>query len=238
MHPGAGVSAGFEDAAGMVLAGGQSSRMGRDKALVQLHGSPLVELAVRTMHEADLPVSITGGRAALAAYAPMIDDEIGLGPLSGIVKALEATAARWAVFMPIDLPLLPPSLLRLLLDQARIRESLATLAAVNGFVQTFPVVLDRAILPSLKVELAAGRRGCFAGFQAAAAALDCAVTVVPVETLVQAGQVEHPAGLPASWWFLNVNSQDDLRRAERFTALGQSRKLDVNARAAAPEIAS
>jgi molybdopterin-guanine dinucleotide biosynthesis protein A len=228
MHPGAGVSAGFEDAAGMVLAGGQSSRMGRDKALVQLHGSPLVELAVRTMHEADLPVSIAGGRAALAAYAPMIDDEIGLGPLSGIVKALEATAARWAVFMPIDLPLLPPSLLRLLLDQARIRESLATLAAVNGFVQTFPVVLDRAILPSLKVELAAGRRGCFAGFQAAAA----------VETLVQAGQVEHPAGLPASWWFLNVNSQDDLRRAERFTALGQSRKLDVNARAAAPEIAS
>jgi hypothetical protein len=65
------------------------------------------------------------------------------------------------------------------------------------------------------------------------------VTVVPVETLVQAGQVAHPAQLPTSWWFLNVNAVEDLRRAERFTALGQSRKLDVNAPvAAAPEITS
>jgi hypothetical protein len=40
------------------------------------------------------------------------------------------------------------------------------------------------------------------------------VMVVPVEMLIQAGQLSHPKGLPAAWWFHNVNSAEDLRRAE------------------------
>ena len=87
------------------------------------------------------------------------------------------------------------------------------MASVNGFAQTFPVVLDRAVLPMLLRELQSGRGGCFSAFQAAAAGLGEAVTVIPVEPLVQCGQVAHPRSLPATWWFLNVNTAHDLRRA-------------------------
>jgi hypothetical protein len=75
-------------------------------------------------------------------------------------------------------------------------------------------VLDHAVLPALAAELVAGRKGCFAAFQAAAAVLGQPVSVVPVELLVQSGQLAHPDGIPPSRWFLNLNSPDDLDRAE------------------------
>jgi len=74
--------------------------------------------------------------------------------------------------------------------------------------------VDRAALPLLRSELEAGRGGCFAGFQAACAALGEPVSVLPVELLVQCGQVSHPDALPPALWFLNVNSPADLQRAE------------------------
>ena len=63
-------------------------------------------------------------------------------------------------------------------------------------------------------ELASGRLGCFRAFQAAANSFHQTVAVLPVELLVQAGQIANPLGLPATWWFLNANTPGDLRRAQ------------------------
>jgi molybdopterin-guanine dinucleotide biosynthesis protein A len=203
------------DAAGFVLAGGRSSRMGTDKALVRLGGQPLMARAVRIFQDAGLVVSVAGGDSALATFAPVVEDrQPGLGPLAGICAALASTSRRWAVFLPVDLPLLPASLAAYLLQQARITGSSVTLPSVNGFAQTFPVVLNRATLPMLERELNSGQRGCFSAFQAAAAGLGEAAAVVPVELLLQAGQIAHPSALPAVHWFLNLNTVENLRRAE------------------------
>jgi molybdopterin-guanine dinucleotide biosynthesis protein A len=203
------------DAVGFVLAGGQSSRMGANKALVELGGRPLVAHAIVVLREAGLAASIAGGQPSLGAFAPLVEDRRpGLGPLSGVCAALEMVAARWAVFVPVDLPLLPASLVACLLRHAWITESIATLPSVNGFTQTFPAVLQRSALPVLERELEAGRGGCFSAFQAAAESAGEKVSVVPVESLVQCGQVAHPQGQPAAWWFLNVNTPENLRRAE------------------------
>jgi molybdopterin-guanine dinucleotide biosynthesis protein A len=120
------------------------------------------------------------------------------------------------LFVPVDLPLLPASLLWLLQNNAQITENAVTLTSVAGFIETFPVVLDRMVLPALRAEFDAGRRGCFAAFRTAAAALGQQMNVVAVERLVQARQVEHPIALPPSRWFFNVNSEIDLRRAHAF----------------------
>ena len=135
------------DAAGFVLAGGQSSRMGRDKALLPFAGRPLIAHALATLREAGLPAAIAGAdpaaNSALAAYAPIVPDpQPGLGPLAGICAALEAASTRFAVFLPVDLPLLPSSLIAYLLHHARITGRAVTVPSVNGFAQTFPVVLD------------------------------------------------------------------------------------------------
>ena len=203
------------EAAGFVLAGGRSTRMGRDKALVELAGQPLIAHALGILSDAGLAAAIAGGQSSLASFAPLVpDSQPDLGPLSGLCSALASNPARWAVFLSIDLPFLPASLLTYLLRHAQITERAVTLSSVNGFPQTFPAVVDRAALPWLERELAAGRRGCFSAFQCAAAALDQPVSVLAAEPLVQCGQVAHPQALPPARWFMNLNSADELRRAE------------------------
>ena len=201
--------------AGFVLAGGQSSRMGRDKALVSFAGLPLVERALGVLRQAGVPAAIVGARPSLAASAPVVADRApGLGPLGGICAALAATQARWAVFLPVDMPLLPAALVAYLLARARLTGTVITVPSVGGFAETFPAVLHRTVLPALQAQLKSGRSGCFAAFQAAAASLNSAVAVVPAERLAQSGVVSHPGALPPVFWFLNANRPEDLGRAE------------------------
>jgi molybdopterin-guanine dinucleotide biosynthesis protein A len=202
------------NAAGFVLAGGESSRMGTDKALVAFNGQPLIRRAIDILRAAGLPVSIAGARSPLESYGPVVPDaEPGLGPLAGICAALKSTSAKHAVFLPVDLPQMPASLVVYLLGHARITGSAITVSTVNAFPETFPVVLDRETLPALQQELAAGHRGCYSAFQSAAASLGQSVAAPPVEVLVQSGQVAHPDALPPARWFLNVNAPADLNRA-------------------------
>jgi molybdopterin-guanine dinucleotide biosynthesis protein A len=201
------------NAAGFVLAGGQSTRMGADKALIQLDGQALVVRALNTVREAGLTASIAGARSSLTNYAPVIED-CGQGPLSGICAALASSSAQYAVFLPVDLPLLPASLLMFLLRHAQVTGAAVTVPSVNGFAQTFPAVVDRASLGTLQSSLTEGDGGCFTAFRAAAVQLDMPFSVVAVELLAQCGQVNHPDSLPASLWFLNVNTPQDLERAQ------------------------
>jgi molybdenum cofactor guanylyltransferase len=211
------------DATGVVLAGGRSRRMGRDKALLDFGGRPLIARALSILHEAGLPATIAAARPDLGSFAPVVEDqvsgegEISRGPLAGVCAALASSAAPHAVFLSVDLPLVPASLLAYLLRHARITASGVTVASLNGRAQTFPAVIDRSLLPALEMELAAGRLGCLTAFEAAAARERRRFCAVPVEYLVQSGQVAHPQGLPAAHWFLNVNTPADLERAARLT---------------------
>lgn len=203
------------DTVGFVLAGGKSTRMGRDKASLSFAGQPLAARALSLLHEAGLEASFAGSVPALRSLAPVVEDlEPELGPLGGICAALASTTARRAIFLPVDMPLLPASLVNLLVHHAQVTMRAVTLPSVSGFAQTFPAVLDRALLPALAAELAAGRRGCYSAFQAATASLGQRISPLPIELLVQAGQLTHPQAVPASRWFLNLNSPNELERAE------------------------
>ena len=203
------------DAAGFVLAGGRSSRMGRDKALLMLGGRPLIAHALSTLRAADLSASIAGAHGGLTEFAPVVADVASSrGPLAGVCGALASSSARFAVFVPIDLPFLPPSLLVYLLHHARITGRAVTVPSLAGFAQTFPAVIDRCALPVLQSELHSGRNGCFAAFQAASARLGQSASIVPVEFLAQAGHAFHPHGLPPIVWFSNLNTPADAEQAE------------------------
>jgi molybdopterin-guanine dinucleotide biosynthesis protein A len=127
---------------------------------------------------------------------------------------MAGTSARFAVFLPVDLPLLPPSLIAYLLHHARITGHAITVPSMNGFIQTFPAVLERSALPELQNELHSGQRGCLSAFRAAADGLSQPIAGLDVELLAQSGQISHPLGLPPVRWFLNVNAVQDLHRAE------------------------
>jgi len=207
----AGPEAAFE-AAGFVLAGGQSSRMGTDKALLELNGEPLIVCALQTLRRAGLTTAIAGASSELSAYGQVIEDA-GQGPLSGICAALASTDARLVVFTSVDMPLLPAALIGYLLEHARQTGAGITLISVNGFVQTFPVVIHRSLLPALADELKNGKGTCLSAFRVAAGYGSRPFRILPLENLVQAGQLEDPYGLPPAFWFLNINTPDDFDRA-------------------------
>lgn len=218
------------DAKGFVLGGGQSSRMGRDKALLEFGGRPLVAHALDIFQEAGIPATIAGApssaRASLQVFAPIVEDASpGLGPLTGICAALSVVSARYAVFLPVDLPLLPASLLVYLLRHARITGSAVTVCSVSGFTQTFPAVLDRAALPALQNEFDSQRYGCLSAFRAASAAAGQSISSIAVELLAQTGEVSDPLGLPPIRWFLNLNTPDDLAQAEALRVTHRRRRI-------------
>ncbi len=201
------------DAAGFVLAGGQSKRMGQDKTLVQVGGKPLIERALSILKGAGLSAAIAGARSNLSAYGAVVPDD-GQGPLSGVCAALRATEAEFSVIVPVDMPLLPSSLVRVMLDRAAVTDARVTVVEANGFAQTFPAVIHRSALEPLASELAAGRRRCFAAFESAAQSFGQRLESVPVEVLAQAGQVAHPLGIAPAFWFLNLNRTENLPQVE------------------------
>jgi molybdenum cofactor guanylyltransferase len=105
----------------VILAGGESSRMGRDKAWVECEGQPLIARAFFIVRASGIEEIYISGRAGVdysALRCPvLLDRESGSGPLGGIERALEATAAPLMLVLAVDLPRMTAAFLRRLAER-------------------------------------------------------------------------------------------------------------------------
>ena len=107
---------------GVILAGGKSSRMGQDKAALQLGGESLLQRAQKTLQATGCGLVLLSGQPRPDWRGSNIPDLApGTGPVGGIISVLQAVATQSAtvVFIPVDAPLLSPDLLQMLLTQAQ-----------------------------------------------------------------------------------------------------------------------
>lgn len=100
----------------VILAGGESRRMGRDKAWVELGGKSLIAIAVEKVRQLGVGEVFISGRAG-ADYATLkcpvlLDLEPGFGPLGGIERALHVTRSPLLLVLAVDLPHMTDALLR------------------------------------------------------------------------------------------------------------------------------
>ncbi|WP_158748754.1 molybdenum cofactor guanylyltransferase [Acidobacterium sp. S8] len=194
---------------GFVLAGGRSTRMGRDKALLHYNGRPLVEHAVGLLREAELEPYIVGTRADLATYAPVIEDlHPDCGPLGGMEAALAATGSEWNVFLPVDLPLLPVIFLRYLKERVGITAAEATIPSFAGRPQPLCAVYSRSLLGGIRRAIAGGDYKVMRTVETAASARE--IDVFGVEAV--AACADWPVRSPLYRWFQNVNTPADFAR--------------------------
>jgi len=213
-----------ESAAGFVLAGGRSSRMGSDKALALFGGVPLIQVALQTFDAVGISAHIAGSRSdfssfALSLFAAQIPDTFAeTGPLGGIHAALSVSDAEWNLFLPVDLPLMPSSLLACLLQRAILTGAPVTAVRLNGRIEPFPVVLHRAVLPSITQRLQEGNSACHAAWQSIPLELGSSLDAVPVEYLHQCGHCSNPRGLPPALWFQSANTPAELLLLNRLGA--------------------
>lgn len=144
---------------GVVLAGGASLRMGRDKALLDWEGGPLVaRVAARLASVLPEVVVVTKRPADLEGLGlPVVEDTVPeQTPLAGILTALRAGGGRTVFVAACDMPFVNPGLVRFLVERSPGYD--AVIPVRGGRLEPLHAVWSAGALPGLERALAAGER--------------------------------------------------------------------------------
>lgn len=103
-----------------ILAGGKSRRMGRDKTFLEFNGVPMIHRVIDAIkpHVKDMVIIANKPQEELLNLGiPVHEDKIrGMGPLSGLYTAFEATGAGELLLAACDMPLIKPEVIEFLVD--------------------------------------------------------------------------------------------------------------------------
>jgi molybdopterin-guanine dinucleotide biosynthesis protein A len=204
----------FDRVSGILLAGGRSTRMGKDKALLPLPGNQdhsfvghLASLLALFCREVLLVVRDSAQALEYEALVPggvriLIDEIPGTGPLMGLytgLKAMDPTSSH-ALLLAVDMPFVQPALLSFLLSQPLTGELIVPL--VERQPQVLLAVYPRTALQHVEACLGEGRRD-----------LRSLLAVCPVRYLEEAQLREVDPQLRS---FVNVNTPEEMQRGATF----------------------
>lgn len=135
------------------LAGGKSSRMGKDKGLVLLNGKPLISYLIETIGSLGLPVSIISNEPIYESFGyPVFPDLVKeKGPLGGIFTALSNTESDQCLILSCDSPFTGKAVIQKLISEA-VPDQI-TLGQLSGKLLPFPGVYPRSLKQKLKQRL-------------------------------------------------------------------------------------
>jgi molybdenum cofactor guanylyltransferase len=222
-----------------VLAGGRSSRMGRDKAMLALGGKTLLARAVETLRGVASEVTVLGERQQLeGADRALPDLHSDCGPLGGMEAALRDLASRrtaeWACFLPVDMPFHPPGLYAALVRNWLVEAARIGYIQIDGRAQPLVSFLHVSVLPYLTAALDAGRFKVTSALHAAAEGLavphpgDLALKAISFTNLQSDRPSEECLPPELHWapsppqlavrhlWFSNLNTPEEFAVGEAF----------------------
>jgi molybdopterin-guanine dinucleotide biosynthesis protein A len=133
---------------GIVLSGGESRRMGANKAFLKLFGVPLIEHVLRALRGiCDKLVIVTNSPAQYADYnAAVITDVFDLrGPLTGIYSGLLHSTDEYNFVAACDMPFLNPGLISFMTGLTGEQDIVAP--SVGGLVEPLHAIYCRRLLP-------------------------------------------------------------------------------------------
>ena len=186
-----------------ILAGGASSRMGREKALLELGGVPMVARMAALLWPLAEQVTLIAPPEKFVEMPLRViaDDEPGLGPLGGIATALRFSHAEWNLVCGCDLPFLTEAWLAHLTERARYSSADALLPqGAQGHVEPLCAMYRTRARTAIAEALSRGVRKVSDGLAA-----------VRVETIPAA---EWKAFDSHGLLFKNMNSPEDFAEAQ------------------------
>jgi molybdopterin-guanine dinucleotide biosynthesis protein A len=197
--------------AGIVLAGGRSTRMGRPKADLEWHGATLLRRVAGIVGRVvDGPVVVVKApRQELpelpGEVAVATDAHEGRGPMQGLSAGLSAAGeARWAYVSSTDVPLLHPAFVAVVLRAAQREDVDVALPVAHGFRQPLAAAYRTAVLPEVE-------RLIEEGLMRTAVLLE-RVRVLELDEASLLRDRELAAADPELLSLLNVNDPDEYER--------------------------
>ncbi len=183
---------------GAILAGGQSLRYGRNKAIEPFRGERMIDRALQSLRSRCDPLLVIANDLTpyygVKAHL-LLDIRPRQGPLGGIHTALFFSPHEWVLVRATDMPFLAPGLLEALLDR---REGCDVVVPLMGDrYEPLSALYRRSCIPAVSRVIESGKRQVIAFYDRVK------VNTVP-ETIWRAFD---PEGLS----FRNVNTQDDMR---------------------------
>jgi molybdopterin-guanine dinucleotide biosynthesis protein A len=186
----------------VVLAGGQSARMGTDKSFVRVLGRPLIEVVLEQVAGLGAETLIVTNRPADYAYlgVPLFGDVLpGKGALGGLYSALHSARQPHVLCIACDMPFVVRPLLEYLIGL--IPEGDVIMPRIAGEAEPFRAIYARACLGPIRAALDAGQMRVISFFPA--------VRVRFVD------EAEIDRFDPQHLAFFNVNTPEDLEQARR-----------------------
>jgi molybdopterin-guanine dinucleotide biosynthesis protein A len=150
---------GYDGLTGLVLAGGASQRMGRDKALLELDHRPLIAIVIERMAQVCDEVLIVSGDPGpyVGLGMPVVEDRFkGVGVLGGLHSGLEAASYELTLAVGCDMPFLNADLLRTFADWAEGFD--VALLRRGEYVEPLHAAYRRTCLPAIEDVIRAGKR--------------------------------------------------------------------------------
>lgn len=143
-----------------IIAGGNSSRMGTDKAFVKLANKPLIEHVVeRTSDLGQTETMLIANQPDAYAHLGLpiyTDVQPNKGPLGGIYTALTYSSNPFTLMVACDMPFLNPDLLKFMMS--KISESVdIVVPRVDGYPQGLHAIYGQTCLVPIEAQLAANR---------------------------------------------------------------------------------
>ncbi len=144
----------FKDVTGIILAGGKSTRYGRNKAFVDIDGLSLIERVIRVMDSIFQHLILITNTPDEYAYLglPMHEDLIkGLGPIGGIYTGLSKITDDAGFFVACDMPFLNKELIQYMIESRGLFD--VVVPRVSGMVEALHALYRRGCLPTVKRQI-------------------------------------------------------------------------------------
>lgn len=184
---------------GVVLAGGESKRMGQNKAFIPVGGRPIIERVIGALSVTCDPVIIVTNCPTSYVHlgVEMVSDLFpGHGALGGIHAGLFFSPTPRAFFVACDMPLVNPSVVQLLMEKSPKWE--VVVPRIGEFLEPLHAVYSKASLRKMEEFLESGGRKI--------------LDLYPKLKVLEVNEEEIRRLDPRLLSFMNVNTPEDLER--------------------------
>ena len=193
----------------IILAGGKSTRMGFDKALMKIRGKPIVEIIIQQLRSVfeDI-ILVTNKPDEFTGLDVMITGDIlkDSGPLGGIHAGLVLSKSKYAFLTACDMPVISPDYAKYMMETAAKHLPHAVISDKGDWIEPFHALYSKDLADDIKTNVQAGKYKIF--------------DVIKEKNIIRISEKKVREYSPGLDIFINLNHNKDLEEFKKFIEAG------------------